>query len=151
MNLRGKTRMHFDRSIRAFALVSAAVFAAVACGGQSGTTGGQMASADKQILRVNDGTEPNSYDPGQETYTYEAAVGRNVFEPLLTPKSALSHVQPAAAQSYDVSSDGLTYTFHLRTNAKWSDGQPVTGADFVYGWQRLLNPALAAGYADTLF
>lgn len=110
-----------------------------------------MASADKQILKVNDGTEPNSYDPGQETYTYEAAVGRNVFEPLLTPKSDLSDVQPAAAKSYDVSSDGLTYTFHLRDNAKWSDGQPVTGADFVYGWQRLLNPALAAGYVDPFF
>src|SRR4029077_3974033 len=56
-----------------------------------------------------------------------------------------------AAQSYDVSSDGLTYTFHLRPNAKWSDGQPVTGADFVYGWRRLLNPALAAGYVDPFF
>jgi ABC-type oligopeptide transport system substrate-binding subunit len=116
--------MYLGSRVRAVALATAGIFL-VACG--------------------------TSYDPGQQTYTYEAAVGRNVFEPLLTPKSDLSDVQPAAAQSYDVSSDGLTYTFHLRTNAKWSDGQPVTGADFVYGWQRLLNPALAAGYVDPFF
>jgi ABC-type oligopeptide transport system substrate-binding subunit len=141
--------MYLGSRIRAVALATAGIVL-VACG-TSTTTSEQLASPDKQILRVNDGTEPNSYDPGQQTYTYEAAVGRNVFEPLLTPKSDLSDVQPAAAQSYDVSSDGLTYTFHLRTNAKWSDGQPVTGADFVYGWQRLLNPALAAGYVDPFF
>ena len=142
--------MHLGSGIRAVALASAGVMAIAACG-TSTTTSQNLASSDKQILRVNDGTEPNSYDPGQETYTYEAAVGRNVFEPLLIPKADLSDVQPAAAQSYDVSSDGLTYTFHLRTNAKWSDGKPVTAADFVYGWKRLLNPALAAGYTDPFF
>ncbi len=141
--------MQLGTRLRAVALTTAGVLL-VACG-TSTTTSANIATPDKQILRVNDGTEPNSYDPGQETYTYEAAVGRNVFEPLLTPKSDLSDVQPAAASSYDVSSDGLTYTFHLRTNAKWSDGQPLTGADFVYGWQRLLNPALAAGYVDPFF
>jgi oligopeptide transport system substrate-binding protein len=141
--------MRLGSRVRAVALATAGVLI-VACGTSAGTSE-QKASADKQILRVNDGTEPNSYDPGQETYTYEAAVGRNVFEPLLTPKSDLSDVQPAAASGYDVSSDGLTYTFHIRTNAKWSDGQPLTGQDFVYGWQRLLNPALAAGYVDPFF
>jgi oligopeptide transport system substrate-binding protein len=131
-------------------LLVAAAFTLGACG-TSSVSSAQPASPDKQIYRVNDITEPNSYDPGQETYTYEAAVGRNAFEPLLTPKRDLTDVQPAAAASYDVSSDGLTYTFHLQPNAKWSDGQPVTAADFVYGWQRLLNPALAAGYVDPFF
>jgi oligopeptide transport system substrate-binding protein len=60
-------------------------------------------------------------------------------------------VQPAGAKSYDVSSDGLTYTFHLRTDAKWSDGKPVTAQDWVYGWKRVLNPALAAGYVDPFY
>src|SRR5690348_1745946 len=150
MSLRGKTRMHL-RSIRALTLVTAAVFAAVACGGQSGTTGAQMAAADKQILRVNDVTEPNSYDPTQQTYSYEYAVGREVFEPLLSPKADLSDVQPAAAASYSVSSDGLTYTFKLRDNAKWSDGKAVTASDWVYGYKHFLNPALAAGYVDPFF
>jgi oligopeptide transport system substrate-binding protein len=141
--------MHPGSRVRAVALATAGVLI-VACG-TSTTTSEAKASPDKQILRVNDITEPNSYDPGQETYTYEAAVGRNVFEPLLTPKSDLTDVQPATASSYDVSSDGLTYTFHIRSDAKWSDGQPVTGADFVYAWKRLLNPALAAGYGDAFF
>jgi len=96
--------MQVGTGIRALALASAGIFVVSACG-TSTATGDQLASTDKQIYRVNDGTEPNSYDPGQETYTYEAAVGRNVFEPLLTPKPDLSDVQPAAAQSYDVSSD----------------------------------------------
>ncbi|TAN32248.1 peptide ABC transporter substrate-binding protein [bacterium] len=136
--------------IRAIALASAGLFVAAACGGTS-TTSVNLAPPDKQILRANDGTEPNSYDPTQQTYSYEAAVGRQVFEALLKPKADLSDVQPAAAEKYDVSSDGLTYTFHLRPNAKWSDGKPVTASDWVYGYQHLLNPALAAGYVDPFF
>ncbi len=143
--------MQLGTRIRAIALASAGLFVVAACGGSSGTPSANLASPDKQILRVNDGTEPNSYDPTQETYTYEAGVGRNVFEPLLKPNASLTDVQPAAAKSYDVSSDGLTYTFHLQPNAKWSDGQPVTASDWVYGYQHLLNPALAAGYVDPFF
>jgi len=103
-----------------------------------------MASNDKQILRTNTNTEPNSFDPGQETYDYEITLGHNIFEPLLKPTKDLKDVTGAAASSWEVSSDGLTYTFHLRQNAKWSDGQPVKAQDFVYGWQRVLDPTLAA-------
>lgn len=142
--------MGMNRYLLRIAVLAAAGSLVAACGGSS-SVGQQLASSDKQVLRVNDITEPNSYDPGQETYSYEAAVGRNVFEPLLIPKTDLSDVEGAAASSYDVSSDGITYTFHLRPSAKWSDGKPVTAADFVYGWQRLLNPALAAGYVDPFF
>lgn len=127
------------------------VLAACGGGGTSGGGNGNMASADKQILRTNSGTEPNSFDPGQQTYDYEGLIGRNTFETLLKPKSDLSDVTGAAASSYDVSSDGLTYTFHIRTNAKWSDGVPLKASDFVYGFQRLLDPSLAAGYVDPFF
>jgi oligopeptide transport system substrate-binding protein len=143
--------MHLGTRIRAVALASAGLFLVAACGGGGGTTSANLAPPDKQILRVNDGTEPNSYDPTQQTYTYEAAVGRNVFEALLKPNAELTDVTPGAASKYEVSSDGLTYTFHLRTNAKWSDGKPVTASDWVYGFQHLLNPALAAGYVDPFF
>ena len=143
--------MHLGTRIRAVALASAGMFLVAACGGGGGTTSENLAPADKQILRANPGTEPNSYDPTQQTYSYEAAVGAEVFEALLKPKADLSDVQPAAAKSYDVSSDGLTYTFHLQTNAKWGDGKPVTASDWVYGYQHLLNPALAAGYVDPFF
>ena len=143
--------MQVGTRIRAVALASAGLFLVAACGGGGGTTSANLAPPDKQILRANDGTEPNSYDPTQQTYTYEAAVGRNVFEALLKPNAELTDVLPAAASKYEVSSDGLTYTFHLRSNSKWSDGKAVTASDWVYGYQHLLNPALAAGYVDPFF
>ena len=142
--------MHLRGSVRALALATVGFFVVSACGGSSGTSG-NLASSDKQVLNVNDGTEPNSYDPSQQTYTYEAGVGRQVFETLLKSHAQGTDVQPAAASSYDVSSDGLTYTFHLRSNAKWSDGKAVTASDWVYGYKHLLNPALAAGYVDPFF
>jgi oligopeptide transport system substrate-binding protein len=143
--------MQLSTRIRAVALASAGMFAVAACGGGTTTPSANLAPTDKQILRANDGTEPNSYDPTQQTYTYEAAVGRNTFEALLKSKPDLSDVQGAAAKSYDVSSDGLTYTFHLQPNAKWSDGKAVTASDWVYGYKHFLNPALAAGYVDPFF
>jgi oligopeptide transport system substrate-binding protein len=143
--------MQLGTPLRAIALASAGMFIVAACGSSSGTAGPALASSDKQVLNVNDGTEPNSYDPTQETYTYEAGVGRETFESLLKQSADGTSVAPAAAKSYDVSSDGLTYTFHLQPNAKWSDGKPVTASDWVYGYQHLLNPALAAGYVDPFF
>src|SRR2546423_6769528 len=134
--------------------VMAAIGLVVAACGTTQTSNNNpnnMASNDKQILRTNTNTEPNSFDPGQETYDYEITLGHNIFEPLLKPTKDLKDVTGAAASSYDVSSDGLTYTFHLRQNAKWSDGQAVKAQDFVYGWQRVLDPTLAAGYADPFF
>src|SRR5215469_3312279 len=144
--------LHPRKSVRTVALTALAVMATFACGGNTGgTSSAQAAPADQQLLRVNDGTDPNSLDPTQQTYTYEAAVGRLVYQPLLQANASLTDVQPAAAQSYDISSDGLTYTFHLRPNAKWADGKPVVAADWVYGWKHFLNPALAAGYVDPYF
>jgi len=143
--------MHLGTGIRAIALASAGMFVVAACGSSSGTAGPSLASPDKQVLNVNDGTEPNSYDPTQETYTYEAGVGRQVFESLLKSTPDGTNVQASGAKSFDVSADGLTYTFHLQPNAKWSDGKPVTASDWVYGYQHLLNPALAAGYVDPFF
>ena len=54
---------------------------------------------------------------------------------------------PAIAESYDLSEDGTVYTFHLREDAVWSNGDPVTAADFVFGWQRAVDPAVASEYA----
>jgi oligopeptide transport system substrate-binding protein len=119
-----------------------------ACGNSAPTTSNL---AKDQTLRVNIVTEPNSLDPGQEQYSYEGAVGASISEALLKIKPDLSDAAPATASGYTVSSDGLTWTFKIRSNAKWSDGKPVTGADFVYAWQRILDPRLAASYADPFF
>jgi oligopeptide transport system substrate-binding protein len=57
---------------------------------------------------------------------------------------------PAIAESYDLSADGLTYTFHLRADANWSNGDPVTADDFVFGWQRAVDPEVASEYSYML-
>ena len=141
--------MHIGSWSRALTLATAGVFIA-ACG-PGGTTTENLASPDKQILRANNGTEPNSFDPTQQTYTYERAVGIQTFDSLFRAKADGSDVEPVGATSYNVSTDGLTYTFHLRQNEKWSDGKPVVAGDWVYGWKHFLNPALAAGYVDPFF
>lgn len=100
-------------------------------------------SESRAQVRVNllPAGEPDSLDPGRATFADAgtAAVVRQLFEPLLRLDDHLTP-QPAAAGSYDVSSDGSVYTFHLRPDGRWSDGQPVTAAQFVYAWRRLLDP-----------
>jgi oligopeptide transport system substrate-binding protein len=91
--------------------------------------------------------EPDNLDPNRSSFATEAAVIRQVFEPLLNFDKDLKPV-PAAASSFDVSADGKTYTFHLRQGAKWSDGQPVTAKDFAYSYKRILDPDTAAEYAS---
>src|SRR5256885_17067492 len=106
MSLRGKTRMHSRLTIRrALSLATAGVFL-VGCGG-GGSTSANPAPPDKQILRVNDRTEPNSYDPTQQTYSYEAGVGPHDFGTPLQPQAYGRDVQNAAAHSDDISADRL--------------------------------------------
>jgi oligopeptide transport system substrate-binding protein len=141
------------RAIKGIAVIAVMAVAAACGGGTSGGGGVTAAPASQQNLRVNfeAGSEPGTLDPVQQLWVYEAQVDRNVFEALLKAKADLSDVQGAAAQSYDVSSDGLTYTFHLRKDGKWSDGKPVTAQDFVYGYKRLLDPRIAAPYVEGYF
>ena len=107
---------------------------------------GQPAGAQEITVNALQG-EPDNLDPNRSNFATEAAVIRQVFEPLLIFDKDLKPV-PGAASSFDVSADGKTYTFHLRPGAKWSDGQPVTAKDFVYSFKRLLNPDTAADYAS---
>jgi oligopeptide transport system substrate-binding protein len=137
--------MHLGIRFRAIALATAALFAVVACGGSSGNG---LTLASTQELRVRLTTEPASFDPGQQQWDYEAAVGRQTFEALLRTTKDGKDAVGAAADSYTIDSTGTVYTFKLHKGATWSDGQPVKAADFVYGFQRLLDPRLAAPYAS---
>jgi oligopeptide transport system substrate-binding protein len=93
--------------------------------------------------------EPASLDPARASVgsAVDGAVTRQVFEPLLRFDENLVP-RPAAAASFDVSVDATTYTFHLRPDGRWSDGQPVTAGQFEFAWKRLLDPALRADYAS---
>ena len=97
-----------------------------------------------QTLRVLLDDQPASLDPGQTQYPYETSVLWAISEPLLKPTADMSGVSPAAAEGFDVSSNGLIYVFHLRKNAQYWDGTPVKAQDFVFAWQRLIDPRLAS-------
>ncbi|MDO5703973.1 MAG: peptide ABC transporter substrate-binding protein, partial [Paracoccus sp. (in: a-proteobacteria)] len=85
-------------------------------------------------------------DPGKNTDVEGSDVLRSLFEGLMN-ENAQGAMIPGVAESHDESDDKLTYTFHLRENAKWSNGDPVTAQDFVYAWQRVVNPETASEYA----
>ena len=110
---------------------------------QPGVTQGPKL-AKEQTLRVQIDDQPSSLDPGQTQYPYETGVLRAIAEPLLKPLPDLSGVVPAAADNYEVANNGTVYVFHLRTTAKYWDGTAVKAQDFVYAWQRLIDPRLAA-------
>ncbi|TRW96193.1 peptide ABC transporter substrate-binding protein [Paracoccus sp. M683] len=86
-----------------------------------------------------------SLDPQKNTDKTGSYVLAQLFEGLMN-EDAKGAMVPGAAESYEVSEDGLTYTFKLR-DAKWSNGDPVTAGDFVYSWQRAVNPETASEYA----
>src|SRR5260370_33015749 len=114
MSLRGKTRMHLRVSIRAFTLATAGFFVVSACG-PTNTPSANLAPADKQTLSVNDGTEPNSYDPTQQTYTNEAGVGPETFRSRRKPHPPWTEVTPAPSDTYDGSADGRPLTLPRRS------------------------------------
>jgi oligopeptide transport system substrate-binding protein len=130
------------RFLRALAMALIAVALLTACQSGALTQGPKLAK--QQTLRVQLADQPGTLDPGQTQYPYETAVLRAISEPLVKPIADLSGVVPAAAQSYDVASGATVYVFHLRANALYSDGVPVKAQDFVYAWQRLIDPRLAS-------
>jgi oligopeptide transport system substrate-binding protein len=128
----------------ALALATLVLMTGFACSSSSNSLT-QGARLDKdQTLRVLLDDQPASLDPGQTQYPYETAVLRAISEPLLKPTADLNGVVPAAAQSYDVSTSGTIYAFHLRRTAQYWDGTPVKAQDFVFAWQRLIDPRLAS-------
>ncbi len=87
-----------------------------------------------------------SMDPQINTDVEGSGIMRSLFEGLYNEDQEGGLV-PGVATSYELSDDKTTYTFHLRDNAKWSNGDPVTAGDFVYAWKRLADPATASEYA----
>ena len=108
-------------------------------------------SADKRAdLVILNGAEPESIDPAVVTGQLEGRVCYALFEGLLH-FDRFGKPQPGIAESWDLSSDGKIYTFHLRANARWSNGDPVTANDFLRSWKRVLLPETASEYAYLLY
>lgn len=98
---------------------------------------------EEKILNVAIASEPPSIDPALGNENISGAVIRNVFE-RLTWLDTEGVPQPAAAESWEVTEDGKTYTFFLREDSQWTNGEPVTAHDFEYSWKRTLNPETAS-------
>lgn len=109
--------------------------------------GAGMASADPSVLRRGNLAEPDTLDPQKWFTSYESEIMRDLFAGL-TEMDAQSEAIPGAASSWDISADGLTMVFHLRPEAKWSDGVAVTADDFVLGFRRGFDPKAISAYAN---
>ncbi|OUQ86142.1 ABC transporter substrate-binding protein [Brevibacillus brevis] len=126
------------------------------CGApQASTTGDttgtkQEQSSTPQTMQVNlNSGEPSTIDPGLAEDIPSMSVARAAFDGLLRLNEK-GELKEAVAEKYEVSADGLTYTFHLR-ESKWTNGDPVTAHDFEYAWKRVLDPKTASGYAYQMY
>lgn len=107
------------------------------------------ASAEVVYHRGNT-ADPETLDQHKTSTTYESNILRDLYEGLVT-YNAKGKAIPGVAESWTVSDDGLVYTFKLRDNAKWSNGDPVTAHDFVYSLRRIQTPETGAKYANILY
>ena len=141
------------KKIIALILSVVTVFAFTACGGSGG--GGE--SADGFVATACIASEPETIDPGLISSVDGSTYANHMFENLMkyvpTEEAAdesgnvmMTKIDLGQAESYEVSEDGLVYTFKIRPDAVWSDGEPVKAQDWVYSWQRLVNPDTASDY-----
>jgi oligopeptide transport system substrate-binding protein len=115
------------------------------------STAAKPAASSPRSLRLSQRNEPGDLDVVRATLPDEFALLRALGEGLLVPGPAGSEPQPGAALGFEVSPDGRTYTFRLRPEGRWSNGEPVTAADFVAAYRRVLEPTTAATKAHVFF
>ena len=102
-------------------------------------------------LVIVNGAEPGSLDPATSTGLEELRICMALFEGLMRIDPVTARPIPGLAERYDISPDGRTYNFYLRTNAQWSTGGIITAHDVVWSWLRVLDPTTASEYAGQLF
>jgi oligopeptide transport system substrate-binding protein len=132
-------------------LIALGVIALALSVGCTGSKSTKVAEATKnQILLFGNGTEPADLDPHIVTGVPEHHLIAALFEGLVGEDPVDLHPVPGMAESWTVSKDQKVYTFKIRAEAKWSNGDPFTAKDFEYSWKRILSPALGAEYAYML-
>lgn len=134
----------FTRSLLASAIALGLSVSAFAAKVPEGTV-----LADKQEVIINNSSEPSSFDPHKTEGVPEAQVSYQLLEGLVTKDSA-GEVIPGMAETWKNSDDFKTWTFNLRKDAKWSNGDPVTAHDFEFSLKRLGDPKTASPYASYL-
>lgn len=103
------------------------------------------------VFRFVNGAEPEALDPALLSGQSDGRIAQALFEGLVVQHPRTLLPVPGVAHSWDVSEDGRSYTFHLRSTARWSDGAPVTARDFEWSWKRVLHPQTPSRYADLFY
>ncbi len=132
-------------------LCATALLVLVGCSQKNSAAASASATPRTQILRLGNGAEPKGIDPQDITGVTEGKIAMALFEGLLPPDPHDLHPLPGLAESWDISPDGLIYTFHIRANARWSNGTPLTAQDFIASYRRMLSPKFASEYAYLLY
>ncbi len=129
------------------ALLAACALVAACSGGGNRVQEGDATG----VLHFGNGTEPQGIDPHAVTGVPESHILDALFEGLVHKDPATLEPTPGMADKWELSPDGLIYRFHIRENARWSDGTPLTAEDFRWSWWRALQPALGNEYSYMLF
>lgn len=116
------------------------------CGGSKTADKGSAPGGDKQELVFNLAADTKTLDPGLNQSVDGAIIAVNAFEGLAKLDDKDKAI-PGQAEKWEVSPDGLKYTFHLKKDLKWSNGDPLKASDFEYAWKRVLNPETASEYS----
>jgi oligopeptide transport system substrate-binding protein len=133
---------------RRVALLLSGIFAVAGCARHDTPV---ETGARDGVLHFGNRDEPSDLDPHINNALSTGVILGSLFEGLVTFAGDGKTLLPGVAEKWDVSADGLTYTFHLRGNAKWSNGQPVTSRDFLDSFLRVLDPQVACENAGYLF
>jgi len=117
------------------------------------TTGGdtEAATGDEVVIRLSTTSEPTTLDPNLAEDYYSITPVEQMFLGLTNINNETAEIEPELAESWETSEDGLTWTFNLRDDVLWSDGQPVTAQDVVYSVKRAIMPETASPYAYVLY
>lgn len=146
---------HFSRIWRTWLGLTVLAVLVGCSGGDESAGGGGLTRVEQGnldgVLHFGNGVEPEGLDPHIVTGVSENKIISALFEGLVSKDPYTLEPVPGVAETWDISDDGMIYTFHLRDNAKWSNGDTVTAEDFVWSWKRLLTPELGAQYNYNLF
>ena len=128
-----------------------ALLIASGCLDSNGEYFGRIVPKKEPVLILNNETEPEYLDPQLSIGHPDARAADLMFEGLTEYHPKTLAPEPGIAERWDISEDLIRFTFHLRKDARWSDGTPITAWDAVYSWERILDPVTAARYAQQLF
>ncbi|MEO8314779.1 MAG: peptide ABC transporter substrate-binding protein [Pseudomonadota bacterium] len=139
------------RGVSLLRLLLVVVGSCLSLGACSGGTNRVERGDAMGVLHFGNGSEPQAIDPQAGTGVPDSHIMEALLEGLVVKNPTTLAAEPGMAESWEVSADSLVYRFHLRADAKWSDGRPLTAEDFRWSWWRALQPALGNEYAYMMY